>query len=55
MAKEHIQTVDRIKMEEEQTRTQQTNEILDYFGKFDKDLRPLNKDVWKILQYVSWN
>ncbi|CAO3600726.1 unnamed protein product [Absidia cylindrospora] len=39
------QKVDKIKLEEEQVRTQQTNEILDYFGKFELDLRSLNKEV----------
>ncbi|ORZ08869.1 P-loop containing nucleoside triphosphate hydrolase protein [Absidia repens] len=39
------QKVDKIKLEEEQVRTQQTNEILDYFGKFEQDLRSLNKEV----------
>ncbi|KAI8332224.1 P-loop containing nucleoside triphosphate hydrolase protein [Chlamydoabsidia padenii] len=43
--KECDKKVELIKMEEEQARTQQTDEMLDYFGKFESDLRLLHKEV----------
>ncbi|KAI8098726.1 kinesin-like protein KIF11-like protein [Halteromyces radiatus] len=40
--------VEHIKMEEKEMRTQQTDQLLDYFGLFELDLRSLHKEIQTI-------